>query len=191
MTNLHTALAAFQDAMPAVPKNRVARASDGYRYRYADLADVTNAARPVLAEHGLVFYTAPGIADNGAAYITGYLVHTESGEWAEADLPLHGRHPQELGSAITYARRYLLGCLTGLLTEEDDDGGSAAVAPAMASAAEVNDAASLDAALAAANTIAKLQAIYVDFALSAAPEYIRQRYADRVDAVKAAGFGGE
>lgn len=191
MTNLHTALAAFQDAMPTVPKNRTARTSDGYLYRYADLADVTNAARPVLAEHGLVFYTAPGITDNGAPYISGFLMHTASGEWSEAHLPLHGRHPQELGSAITYARRYLLGCLTGLLTEEDDDGGGAAVVPETASTADVDHEAALGAALDAANTIAKLQGVYAEFGLRTAPEHIRQRYADRVAAVKAAGFGGE
>ena len=40
--------------------------------------------------------------------------------------PINGRTPQEIGSAITYARRYLLGCLTGVVTDDDDDGHIAA-----------------------------------------------------------------
>ena len=38
--------------------------------------------------------------------------------------------PQGAGSALTYARRYALGCMTGLVTELDDDGNAASHAPA-------------------------------------------------------------
>ena len=38
---------------------------------------------------------------------------------------MSGHTPQEVGSAITYARRYLFGCLTGIVTDEDDDGAQA------------------------------------------------------------------
>jgi hypothetical protein len=40
-------------------------------------------------------------------------------------MPVAKEDPQGMGSAITYARRYALGCMTGLVTEEDDDGNNA------------------------------------------------------------------
>lgn len=40
-------------------------------------------------------------------------------------MPLAKHDPQGVGSAITYARRYALGCMTGVVTEEDDDGNAA------------------------------------------------------------------
>lgn len=37
-------------------------------------------------------------------------------------LPITGRSAQDLGSSLTYLRRYLLGCMTGIVTDEDEDG---------------------------------------------------------------------
>lgn len=198
MTNaLAIALASFQDNMPSVPKNRVARGNDGRTYTYADLADMNAAARPVLSECGLVFYTAPAVID-GAAVIRGRLVHIVSGEYIEGTLPLHGRHPQDIGSAITYARRYLLGCLTGIVTEDDDDGAAVSDRPGpvtvvnnvvqMARSEETFKAEvdALRSALAAADTIAALADIYTRHHLRDAPEDVKVMYRARVDAVRAA-----
>ncbi|MEM7039349.1 MAG: ERF family protein, partial [Bacteroidota bacterium] len=41
--------------------------------------------------------------------------------------------PQGMGSAITYARRYALGPILGLATEQDDDANSASPKPGEAS----------------------------------------------------------
>jgi hypothetical protein len=48
----------------------------------------------------------------------------ESGEFMEGTLDLDpaDRSPQSLGSAITYARRYGLGAMLGVATDEDEDG---------------------------------------------------------------------
>lgn len=50
------------------------------------------------------------------------LVHAESGEWQESLLvmPLPKADPQGYGSALTYARRYGLAAIIGLVTEDDD-----------------------------------------------------------------------
>jgi hypothetical protein len=45
-------------------------------------------------------------------------------------MPVVKNDPQGFGSALTYARRYALGCMTGLVTEEDDDGNQASQQPA-------------------------------------------------------------
>jgi hypothetical protein len=53
--------------------------------------------------------------------LRGTLMHT-SGEMIEGSLPIAGSTPQEMGSSLTYMRRYLFGCITGLVTDDDDDG---------------------------------------------------------------------
>lgn len=125
-----TALAAFQAEMPVVAKNQRAevptKAGGKYTYTYADLADVTAAAIPILTKHGMAFSTCPRFTEQGYE-IVGVLLH-ESGQRLEGSLPLHGRQAQEIGSALTYARRYLLGCMTGLVTDDDDDGSLAQAA---------------------------------------------------------------
>lgn len=125
---LAAALVAFQKVLPTVTKDKTAKVptkSGGeYSYTYADLASVSAAAIPLLTKHGLAFTSAPRMVEGGAYELVGILRH-ESGETVEGALPLFGRTPQELGSAMTYARRYLLGCMTGVVTEDDDDGARA------------------------------------------------------------------
>lgn len=137
--NLAAALAAFQAQMPAVHKGKTAvvktRQGGEYRYSYADLADVTRAAMPLLARHGLSFTAYPRRTDKGDYELFGSLVHTtllagvEDKNAPTGSLPLYGNTAQELGSSITYARRYLLGCLTGIVTDDDEDGNVAQTAP--------------------------------------------------------------
>lgn len=123
--NLAAALAKFQAEMPIVPKKQTARipgkdGKQGYTYTYAGLADVTEAALPILTKHGLAFVALPTATDRGFI-LTGVLLH-ESGERLEGSLPIAGSRPQDIGSSITYGRRYLFGCMTGLVTDDDDDG---------------------------------------------------------------------
>ena len=126
--SLVEALVAFQGEMPVVGKANTAnvptKAGGSYRYTYADLADIVRAASPHLTKHGLAFTTHPGFTESGQLLLTGILHHT-SGQTLSGALPLSGHTPQEVGSAITYARRYLFGCLTGIVTDEDDDGAQA------------------------------------------------------------------
>jgi len=122
--NLAAALAAFQAEMPTVHKGNRAevptKSGGKYTYTYADLADVTRAAMPVLTSHGLAFSACPRLTERGYE-LAGKLLHT-SGESLEGALPIAGNTPQEMGSSITYMRRYLFGCMTGLVTDDDDDG---------------------------------------------------------------------
>lgn len=126
---LASALVDFQAEMPTVAKGQTATIPGkdgraGYSYKYADLADVSAAALPLLTKHGLAFTCQPRQTPNGGYELAGVLRHLD-GETIEGALPLNGRTPQEMGSSLTYMRRYLLGCLTGLVTDEDDDGAGA------------------------------------------------------------------
>ena len=128
--NIAAALAAFQAEMPVVRKGNTARvpikAGGSYSYTYADLGDVSAAATPLLTKHGLAFSCCPRHSDRGYELV-GLLLHS-SGEWIDGALPLNGATPQDLGSSLTYMRRYLMGCMTGLVTDDDDDGHAATVA---------------------------------------------------------------
>ena len=94
------------------------------RYSFAPLNIVLDAVRPHLRANGLAITQVP-TTDQGVKTV----VWHESGQWIEFDplliLPAGGT-PQNVGSAITYARRYSLLSILGLATE-DDDGAAAAV----------------------------------------------------------------
>lgn len=131
--NLPTALAAFQAEMPKVHKGKTARipgrdGKSGYAYDYADLADVTAAVMPLLTKHGLSFTCLPTRTEQGGYELVARILHV-SGESVEGALPIAGRQAQEIGSSLTYNRRYLLGCLTGVVTDDDEDGTMATQAP--------------------------------------------------------------
>lgn len=123
--SLARALIEVQKALPVVQKTKTAtvpmKSGGNYSYTYADLGDVTDAAMPLLTANGLAFMCAPRMNDKGGYELAGVLLH-ESGEREEGALPLHGNDPQQIGSAITYHRRYLLGSMLGIVTDDDADG---------------------------------------------------------------------
>lgn len=100
-----------------------------FKSTYATLQDVISVTQDALHKHGLVVYQAPVIGDNGL-YLRSVLAHTESGETIEDMLPLltAKNDMQALGSAISYARRYLLMAQLGIAAE-DDDGNDAVAQP--------------------------------------------------------------
>lgn len=122
---LAEALAAFQAEMPTVAKAQKAvvptKAGGSYTYTYAGLPDVVAAVTPLLTKHGLAFSCCPRRAEDGSYELAGVLLHT-SGESITGSLPIFGRQAQDIGSALTYGRRYLIGCMTGVVTDDDDDG---------------------------------------------------------------------
>jgi len=121
---LARALIKVQAELPLVQKTQTAvvptKSGGEYRYTYADLADVTAAAMPLLTKNGLAFMAAPRVTDKGSYELAGILLH-ESGEQMDGALPLHGNDPQQIGGALTYFRRYLLGCMIGIVTDDDAD----------------------------------------------------------------------
>lgn len=127
---LNKALSQLQGELPKITKSNTAdipgkEGRQGYKYSYADLADVTAAVGPLLAKYGLAFHTAPSInpANRQEMILTWSLLH-ESGEERTGEWPLGpvSTPPQTLGSRITYGRRYCLGSATGIVAEDDDDG---------------------------------------------------------------------
>lgn len=100
---------------------------------YASLAAVLKACRKALANNGLVLYQAAHtlLDSPPSVAVTSTIAHPESGEsiTEQLSIPLSKLTAQEVGSAITYGRRYLALAQTGL-APDDDDGNEASKAPA-------------------------------------------------------------
>ena len=124
ITDLITAINGAQLAMKPAAKDHV---NPFFQSKYADLADCWEAL-VTFREWGITITQSPAEAPPGHIAIVTQLSHTPSGQWMRGDklvLPLAQNTPQGVGSALTYGRRYSLGCLTGLVTELDDDGNAA------------------------------------------------------------------
>lgn len=99
------------------------------QYAYADIADLLNMARPVLASHGITVMQLPRI--DGSMMMLDTRLELDD-EWVEAEYPVCviTAAPRELGAALTYARRYALAPMLGVAAEEDMDGaGAGAIDP--------------------------------------------------------------
>ena len=114
------ALCRAQAELPAAIKGCV---NPHLKNRYADLNAIYEAARATLAKHDLAVVQTMQPTDGTRAHVRTMLAH-KSGEWIAGELvmPLDRQGgAQGMGSAITYARRYSLAAIIGIVTEEDDD----------------------------------------------------------------------
>lgn len=119
--SLSEALSALQAHLP-----RVAKTADAQYGKYADLTMVSEALLPVLSSLGLSF-TARPTKHPDFGFVLTYDLHHISGDSLGGYYPLpDSGSPQQIGSAITYARRYALCAVTGLAPGGDDDDAQAA-----------------------------------------------------------------
>lgn len=125
------ALAAFQAELPKIAKGNEGtvqtKAGGQYSYQYADLADITGVALPLLAKHGLAWVAQPTVSEAHGFVLAYSLLHTTGGAIkGEYPLPAPQTPAQQLGAAITYARRYCLCSVTGIAPGGDDSDAAAA-----------------------------------------------------------------
>jgi hypothetical protein len=115
---------ALLDVQKAAPKLQLDKINPHFGSRYLSLGALMGEVLPVLNEHGLIWLTLPGRDESGHPALAYRLVHAATGHQLEGAIPLMLQKgtPQEQGSAITYARRYALMAVLGLVADEDDDG---------------------------------------------------------------------
>ena len=102
-----------------------------FRSKYADLVSVWDAVRDALHNNGLAVIQLSDIDASGVPVLLTRIIH-ESGEHIEGRYPIickDPNDPQKMLAAVTYARRGMLSSALGV-TSDDDDGNSAASAPA-------------------------------------------------------------
>lgn len=123
---LAAALAKAQSAFPTIPRDKevkvTMKSGGSYTFKYAPLDTILAAVRKPLADNGLAIVQ---LLDEGD--LVTMLLHADGGVLSghlTIPLPENGT-VQELGSAITYLRRYSLQAMLGIAAEEDDDGNRA------------------------------------------------------------------
>jgi hypothetical protein len=96
-----------------------------YTFSYAPLEDILAATTEALSAHGLVLVSGIDQGADGGVVLSTRLMHA-SGQWLESCVHV-GRHSkmQEMGSSLTYARRYAITGLLGISADTDDDANAA------------------------------------------------------------------
>jgi len=120
---LADALVRAQKEFKNPAKNLTGR--DGNReYKYADLADTLEAVKGALNSNGIAVLSSTEYTGEWWVVST-KLLHI-SGQWIASSLPIPtDSRPKEMGSIITYWRRYQLSAMTGIAAEDDDDADAA------------------------------------------------------------------
>jgi hypothetical protein len=114
---LASALAKAQSVMKSAKFNKQ---NPHFKNKYADLASIIEATRKPLTDNGLSITQATEM--NGSGFGLRTTLRHSSGESVDAFYPLPANaKPQELGSALTYARRYSLSSIVCIAADEDDD----------------------------------------------------------------------
>ena len=141
IAKLAAALVAVQKDIPTILKDKTVR-TDKFSYAYVGLDTVMPEALDILGKHDIALAQTVGTSEDGSTNLTTTLLHV-SGEWLTDTQPLllAKNDAQGQGSAITYARRYGLMSMLGIVAEEDDDGAKASKKPTRRKAAAPKTAA--------------------------------------------------
>lgn len=116
--------AAFAKAQASIEAAKKDAENPFFKSKYADLGEVWRVVKDAFSPHGLSVIQLPETdPEAGTVTLTTILLH-ESGEWLSGTMPVRvvKDDPQGVGSGITYARRYALAGLCGVVSETDDDG---------------------------------------------------------------------
>jgi hypothetical protein len=115
------------DFEPIVRTKTVTVKSDrgSYQFSYAPLEDILAATAAALSAHGLVLVSGIEPSGDRGVVLSTRLMHA-SGQWLESCVDV-GRPSkmQEMGSSLTYARRYAITGLLGISADDDDDANAA------------------------------------------------------------------
>lgn len=124
MKNLYKALAKFRQQLKQPAKD----GSNPYlKSTYVTLDGVIKAVDAALEGTGLSYIQEAATSD-GLPAVRTVLFHEDGGTLASGwlSLPLKsGATPQDVGSLLTYAKRYQLAAFFGVSSDVDDDGNSA------------------------------------------------------------------
>ena len=117
ITNLATALAKAQaEIRPAIFDST----NPHFRSKYASLTAVMEACREALSKNQIAVVQGAAVVD-GAVAVTTLLLHA-SGEYISDELTMQFAQatPQQIGSSLSYCRRYSLASLVGITADDDD-----------------------------------------------------------------------
>lgn len=124
-TNYKAACAAFLKAQAEFQPIQFDKENPHFHSKYASLQAILAATRPVLNKNGIALTTRTRVQGETIVVET-YLIH-DGVAFVRAAWPAGKTTtpPQQLGSALTYARRYTLQSVLGVAADEDDDANAA------------------------------------------------------------------
>lgn len=115
----------LQRERPVLTKDKKGQVGN-QKTRYADLVQVNAVVVGRLVELDTIWVCRPHL-DAGVFGLHYQLRHVPSGTEKAGIWPLKlSENPQQMGSAVSYGRRYALLAVTGIVSEEEDDDGEAA-----------------------------------------------------------------
>lgn len=99
-------------------------------YKYLNLATLLKNIKPIFEKHGIAFSQKVTFNSTGdGRQVLGTvetIIFDENEQQTVCEYPFFVTgDPQQVGSAITYARRYSLTTILGIFPDKDDDGGYA------------------------------------------------------------------
>lgn len=118
-------LLAFQADMPVLVKDKSGQVGN-QKTKYADLVQANEQVLTRLNALGCIWVCEPDlmVLGDAARFVLRYeLKHVASGTARQGVFPILGDSSMKHGSAITYARRYALLAVTGVIPEDEDDDG--------------------------------------------------------------------
>lgn len=110
-----------------------------FKSRYSSLAEITESIKPTLAKHNLTIlqtvFTEPGTIGVETSFL-----HVDGSLFAAGRISVksEGLNPQQIGSALTYVKKYSLTTACLISTDADDDGAAASKPSAFSPAPTVS-----------------------------------------------------
>lgn len=128
MAQLIQKLFAIQSSLPVIPKTST---NPHFKSKYADLPTIMEVLKPILAEHRVLLMQPIYTSENPNLLViaTSFSDADTGAEIRQVSTVPIGNNltPQAFGSAVTYARRYILCSMLGIVADEDDDGNASSV----------------------------------------------------------------
>jgi hypothetical protein len=125
LVNLIPALLKAQSKLDVAEKSRKSGGA-GRSWKYADWATIVEASRKALSDNKLCVSQRIILGEGGNMILSTTLFH-ESGEYLDSRMPLwvaNTATAQDIGSRITYFKRYAYAALVGVITDDEDDDGA-------------------------------------------------------------------
>lgn len=124
--NLYTKFMKVLNEVPNFVTDETAQAGKK-TYKYLNLATVLKTIKPVFEKHGLAFSQRVTFDNTGETrQVIGTvetIIFDDKEQMMACSYPFFVTgDPQQVGSAITYARRYSLYAVLGIFPDKDDDG---------------------------------------------------------------------
>jgi len=96
-----------------------------FKSKFAGLASCLKTIKPALKENNFAIQQVVKQLESGGAVLQTNLIHISGKVVCDGGIPLVSKDandPQKLGGSITYARRYGMCAMLGIVGDDDDDG---------------------------------------------------------------------